>query len=255
MLQTLRVQHGERFAGEGFKFNCAHDIPEPEAIKFAADHKILPIFVKSGQKKYVSGAIEWLNKQTKRNFKVYFKCHHSYFVIRQYLSHGCFLFPAMFLSTRLSFPTTRNINCSRNQNESWCRRGSLITGHLPLHVFDLLQVGLKYLTSPIAKQFKLIKILTSMIISGFTDESKVTSALVPKPRDLPTLFATFVARFLTSVRKRATICHGELALIFHLIVHSHPTLVSVTQIVASLKQIVVFRRLALEKDLNLSKYL
>ena len=146
MLHTLRVQHGERFGGEGRKFNCAHDIPEPEAIKFAADHKILPIFVKSGQKKYVSGAIEWLNKQTKRNFKVYFKCHHSYFVIHQYLNHCCFLFPAMFLSTRLSFPTTRNINCSRNQNESWCRRGSLITGHLPLHVFDLLQVGLKYLT-------------------------------------------------------------------------------------------------------------
>ena len=94
-----------------------------------------------------------------------------------------------------------------------------------------------------------------MIISGFTDESKVTSALVPKPLDLRTSFATFVARFLTSVRKRVTICHGELALIFHLIVHSHPTRVSVTQIAASQKQIVVFRLLALEKDLSLSKYL
>ena len=72
MLQTLRVQYGERYGGEGFKFNCAHDIPEPEAIKFAADHKILPIFVKSGQKKYVSGAIDWLNKQTRRNVKFMF---------------------------------------------------------------------------------------------------------------------------------------------------------------------------------------
>ena len=72
MLDILKVQQGERFSGEGMKFNCAHDIPEPEAIRFASDNKILPIFVKSGQKKYVSGAIDWLNKQTRRNFKFMF---------------------------------------------------------------------------------------------------------------------------------------------------------------------------------------
>ena len=68
IVDILKVQGGERFGGErAAKFNTSHGINEPGAVRCARKRNLLPVYVLPRQKKFISGAMEWLKGQVGDN--------------------------------------------------------------------------------------------------------------------------------------------------------------------------------------------